>query len=73
MGMFTDLMNKIFRPSTGASAQPAPGATAGSAQTSPGGPSGGGGGSAAAAEPVGAVDVAAILDEMARENKQKLD
>jgi hypothetical protein len=63
MGMFTDLMHKIFRPSAAASAQVSPGAPSES----------GGGGSAATAQPVGAVDVAVILDTMARESKQKLD
>jgi uncharacterized protein DUF3597 len=63
MGMFTDLMNKIFRPSTGASAQAAPGTPPGVS----------GGGSTATAQPIGAVDVAAILDKMAGESKQKLD
>jgi hypothetical protein len=63
MGIFTDLMNKIFRPSTGASAQAAP-STA---------PTGSGGESAPAAQSVGTVDVAAILDKMAGESKQKLD
>jgi Domain of unknown function (DUF3597) len=80
MGMFSDLMNKIFRPSSAAA----------SAQAAPSAPSGGGGGGPAAtaqpteAAPSGgassappqamrAVDVAAILDKMASENKQKLD
>jgi len=65
MGMFTDLMNKIFRASPAASAQPAPGAPAPPSQ-----PTAGGGG---AAQPMRAVDVAAILDKMASESKQKLD
>jgi Domain of unknown function (DUF3597) len=63
MGIFTDLMNKIFRPSTAASAEAAPGT-----------PSAGvGGESAAPVQPLGAVDVAAILDKLASESKQKLD
>ena len=63
MGIFKDLMTKIFRPPTEASA-PSPRST----------PSAGsGGGSAATTQPIGPVDVAAILDRMARENKQKLD
>jgi hypothetical protein len=74
--MFTDLMNKIFRASPAASAQPAPGAPADAARggaaatTPPGQPTAGGGG---AAQPMRAVDVAAILDKMASERKQKLD
>jgi hypothetical protein len=69
MGMFTDLMNKIFHPTAGSSAHSAPDAPA----------EGGGKGSAAAAQPgataqpVGVVDVSAILDRMAGESKQKLD
>ena len=63
MGMFKDLMDKIFRPSTEASAQAAPG--------TPAGPSSGG--SVATAPSMGAADVAGILDRMARESKQKLD
>ena len=69
MGMFSDLMSKIFRPSTAASTPSAPAA-----------PTGGiGSVSAPIAQPTGAVDVAravdvaAILDKMASENKQKLD
>ena len=64
MGIFGDLMSKIFHSSTGGSAQaaPAPSPTKGS-----------GAGPAATAQPIGAVDVAAILDKMASENKQKLD
>jgi hypothetical protein len=73
MGMFSDLMGKIFRPSTGppASAQPTPAA----APASPATPTGTGapGGGSAEAQPIGAVDVAAILDKMGSENKQKLD
>jgi Domain of unknown function (DUF3597) len=75
MGMFSDLMNKIFRPSgAAASAQAAPSAQSGAAGSGP----------AATAQsteaapssttpPMRAVDVAAILDKMASENKQKLD
>jgi hypothetical protein len=77
MGMFTDLMNKIFGSSTPAAASPAaPGA---SATSGGGGPSAAaprteaGAGSAPAAPPMAAVDVAAILDRMASESKQKLD
>jgi Domain of unknown function (DUF3597) len=76
MGMFSDLMNKIFRPSSAAaSAQAAPstpssaagGGPAATAQPTEAAPSGG------ATPPMRAVDVAAILDKMASENKQKLD
>ena len=74
MGMFADLMNKIFRPSTAASAQGAPGtaspASAGPAATAQPTEAGT---SATAAQAMSAVDVAAILDKMASENKQKLD
>ena len=64
MGIFADLMNKIFRSSTGAATQ-----------TGPASPSGGseGGGSAAPAQAAGPVDVAAILDKLASANTQKLD
>jgi Domain of unknown function (DUF3597) len=76
MGMFSDLMSKIFRPSTAPSAQPAPApqSTTSSPQASPATPAGGaGGGLAAPAQPIGVVDVAGILDKLASENKQKLD
>jgi Domain of unknown function (DUF3597) len=80
MGMFSDLMNKIFRPSSAAaSAQAAPSAPSGPARSGPaatGQPTDaapGGGASGATAQPMRAVDVAAILDAMASENKQKLD
>ncbi len=76
MGMFSDLMNKIFRPSAAASAQAAPDAPAGggaAATAQPTQSTGTGGGSAPAAQPMRAVDVAATLDKMASENKQKLD
>jgi hypothetical protein len=69
MGMFTDLMNKIFHPPTGPFAHSAPNAAT----------EGSGEGSAAAAQPaataqpVRGVDVSAILDTMASESKQKLD
>jgi Domain of unknown function (DUF3597) len=69
MGIFTDLMNKIFRPSAGAAQQTAP-----SAQPTPSDASGHGGGvSPTTAQPVAAVDVAAVLDRMASESSQKLD
>ena len=64
MGIFGDLMSKIFHPSTGGSAQaaPAPSATKGTGE-----------GPAATAQSIEAIDVSAILDKMASENKQKLD
>ena len=73
MGMFADLMNKIFRPSTAASA-----GTPGTTSTASAGPAATAqpteaGTSATAAQSMSAVDVAAILDKMASENKQKLD
>ena len=65
MGLFQDLMTKIFRGA--ASAQPAPGARSGdTAQPTPGA-------APPTAKPAGPVDVAAILDKMASESKQKLD
>ena len=79
MGMFSDLMNKIFRPSGAASAQAAPGAPSGTAGSGPAATAQptdaapGGGASGAAPQAMRAVDVAAILDKMASENKQKLD
>jgi Domain of unknown function (DUF3597) len=67
MGIFQDLMGKIFQRAPAASAQPAPGAPSGdTAQPTPGA-------APAAAQPTAAVDVAAILDKMASESKQKLD
>ena len=63
MGIFGDLMNKIFHPSTVASAQPVPDAPARGSDMA----------SAATTQPIGAVDVSAILDTMANETKQKLD
>ena len=67
MGLFQDLMSKIFPSSTAASPQPAPSAPAGgTAQPAPGPTAG-------VAPPRAAVDVAAILDKMASESKQKLD
>ena len=71
MGMFQDLMNKTFRPSQATPAQPAPSTPAQPAPGTP--PAGGGGASAVPARPTGTVDVAAILDKMASESKQKLD
>jgi hypothetical protein len=72
MGMFQDLMGKIFHRASAASAQTAPGSSAGGAVRSASGaaPSTA---QAAAKQPVGALDVAAILDKLASENKQKLD
>jgi hypothetical protein len=63
MGMFSDLMNKIFRSSPAASSQSAPAAPT----------EGSGGAPVVTAQPIGEVDVSAILDKMASENKQKLD
>jgi Domain of unknown function (DUF3597) len=71
MGMFQDLMNKIFRPSQATPAQAAPSTPAQPAPGTP--PAGGGGASAVPARPAGTVDVGAILDKMASESKQKLD
>ena len=68
MGMFQDLMSKIFHGAAKASAQPAPAAPdSGTGQPKPGAAP------ASAQQPVSAVDVAAILDRMASENTQKLD
>jgi uncharacterized protein DUF3597 len=66
MGVFQDLMSKIFHQAT-SSAQRAPGApSGGAAQPTP---------SAGSAVPQAApaVDVAAVLDKMASQSKQKLD
>ena len=63
MGMFKDLMDKIFRSPAAASAQAAPGAS----------PAPSSGGSVATAQSMEPADVAGILDKMASENKQKLD
>ena len=65
MGLFQDLMTKIFRGA--ASAQPAPGPRSGdTAQPTSGA-------APPTAKPTAPVDVAAILDKMASESKQKLD
>ena len=67
MGIFHDLMGKIFQRAPAASAQPAPGAASDNAsQPTPRA-------APTAPQPAAAVDVAAILDRMASESKQKLD
>lgn len=67
MGIFQDLMGKIFQGAPAASAPPAPGATSDNAsQPAPRA-------APAAAQPVAIIDIAAILDRMASESKQKLD
>ena len=69
MGLFQDLMNKIFHSATPTSAAPAPSASAGAPaqpERAPAAP-------AAAPRPAAPVDVAAVLDKMASESKQKLD
>ena len=67
MGLFQDLMNKIFHPATtpaaGGSSEP-------SAQASDRAPASA---STTTTQRIAEVDVAAILDKMASENKQKLD
>jgi Domain of unknown function (DUF3597) len=68
MGIFTTLMNKIFHSSSEAPVQSAP-----EARTADARPVESGGGPATAAPRIEAVDVSAILDRMATENKQKLD
>ena len=66
MGILQDLMSKIFQRAP-ASAQPAPSPPpGGTARSTPSA-------APAAARPMAAVDVAAILDKMASESKQKLD
>ena len=80
MGMFTDLMNKIFHSSAGMSAEATPAFPSGAggggsiapAQPTEGG-AGAGGSAATTAQPIQAKDVAAILDKMASESKQKLN
>ena len=62
MGLFQDLMSKIFHGAS--SAQAAPGRDTAQSTSSP---------APASAKPAASVDVAAILDKMASENKQKLD
>ena len=71
MGLFGELMNKIFHHSTAATAPPAETAPSPSSPTATSGTAGTG----ASAPQAGArhVDVAAILDTMASESKQKLD
>ena len=68
MGMFQDLMSKIFHRAPEASAQSAPAAPdSGTGQPKSGAAP------ESAQQPVTAVDVAAILDKMASENTQKLN
>ena len=67
MGIFQDLMGKIFQGAPAAAAPPAPGATSDNAsQPAPRA-------APAAAQPAAPIDIAAILDRMASESKQKLD
>ena len=68
MGLFTNLMSKIFShpSSAGTSAGSAPQGTSAPGQA----PAASGGGAATAAQPV---DVAAILDDLAAKNPEKLD
>jgi len=67
MGILQDLMGKIFQGAPAASAPPAPGATSDNAsQPAPRA-------APAAAQPAATIDIAAILDRMASESKQKLD
>jgi hypothetical protein len=73
MGLFGELMNKIFHPGA---AEARPGEAAPSASSSPGpaNPAGSGGsGPLAGPQGTSQVDVAAVLDKMASESKQKLD
>lgn len=63
MGMFSELMSKIVHHSTGASAQPAAPPASGGGTATPATPT----------PPMRDVDVTAILDRMASENKQTLD
>ena len=66
MGILQDLRSNIFQRAP-ASAQPAPSPPpGGTARSTPGA-------DPAAARPMAAVDVAAILDKLASESKQKLD
>jgi hypothetical protein len=67
MGIFHDLMGKIFQRVPAASAQSAPGATSDNASQLTPRPA------PASAQPAATVDIAAILDRMASESKQKLD
>jgi hypothetical protein len=75
MGMFSDLMSKIFGPAAAAPTSSAPSAQAAPSElpVPDASAAAGGGGSAPTATPISAVDVAAILDTMAAANKQKLD
>ena len=69
MGMFSDLMNKIFRhPSAAPASEDRTTASAGATQSTATTAA-----TTAPTPPMSAVDVAAVLDRMASENKQKLD
>ena len=68
MGLFKNLMNKIFHAS--AYAEAPPDARQPGASTAPATPAGG---AAAGATAQGPVDIAAVLDRMAAANPEKLD
>jgi Domain of unknown function (DUF3597) len=83
MGMFTNLMSKIFghttaapsssaAPTSSAVASPTP-TVAAATPTSPTTPAASGTASSPAAAPPQAVDVTAILDDLAAKNPEKLD
>ena len=86
MGMFNELMSKIFRTAAVAPADAAKGGVAPESRVQaaarqgvpvaiavPGAPSAPGAAGGGAAAPAGSVDVAAVLDKMAASNKEKLD
>ena len=68
MGMFSDLMNKIFRHPSAAPASPGETTPSQGAEQSTPAPA-----PSATTPAMSAVDVAAVLDRMASESKQKLD
>lgn len=72
MGMFRDVMNKIFNPGGAAARAEAP-RSAGPGGTAPAPPDVRSAGASPATQTAAPVDVAAILDKMASESKQKLD
>ena len=67
MGLFQDLMNKIFHPATASSAGGSSEPSAQASDRAPASPS------TTTTQRIAEVDVAAILDKMASENTQKLD
>jgi 3-oxoacyl-ACP reductase-like protein len=72
MSIFGNIMSAIFGSSASA-APAAPASAPGAAQAAPGAPATPAARAAPAAAPMSAVDVAAVMDGLAKQSKQKLD